>query len=157
MAATAISLLFLTGLLIHTTRLSAESEQDAYVFVDAEGRKIYFPTDVPVYSKENPGPWRGEEPIHDIVLKIKSRYSGLEKILILNIKTPHPMDDTDEETGWIQEIFVLDKDDLIVGYHEFEPEDTVAKAKIWINGIINYVQIYIRCTRHGLWREEFRI
>jgi len=147
----AILLLFVPSLL---------QGQDDYKYVDRYGNEIKMPKDVPIYTSQKPGPWTGLESLHEPFLKTRVRLEGLETILVLDLTVRHPMGtETKEETGRIQAIYVLDKDDLMIGYSAVPPDEILneVKAKIWINGVINYVKVYVLCSKHDFWLKEFSL
>lgn len=145
--------LFLAALLSGCLFSQTAFAQD-YVFKDQEGNEVALPKNVPIYSPSNPGPWKEQASLHFPKVKSKYRRDGLEKIRVLYFELPHPV--RDEKLGSIESIFVLDKDGLIIGYYRFNLFDQTAQAKVKINGVINYVQIYIVCSRHGVWKFERR-
>ncbi len=124
-----------------------------YKFVDSEGHDVALPHQ-PIYTVADPGPWKGLELQHLPQATWHMRQQGLEMIRILVVRVPHAMGDKNK--GRIEAIYVLDKDDLIIGYHAFGAMKKEAVADIWINGVINYVQIVVGCSRHGLWKKTFR-
>ena len=126
-----------------------------YKFLDEWGTEVTFPKDVPIHSMKNPGPWGKVASLHLPQVKVSYRNEGLEKILVLHITLNHPM--LDAKLGSIKKIYIVDKDNLIVGYHEFKAKDKRAETKISVNGVINYVQIYIFCSKHEGWTSELRL
>lgn len=134
--------------------VTAAFAQNDYKFMDEDGNEVVFPAEVPVYSAKNPGPWEDLESIHAPEVISYLRKQGLEDVRILTIKLLHPM--KEGEKGRIQAIYIFDKDHYVIGYHPFKPGEGKAEAEIWINGIINYVQIYVHCSRHGMWQTEER-
>ena len=132
--------------------LNVHAEED-YKFIDSGGKEILFPKSTPIFSRSNPGPWKGSEQLIEPQLDTRIRRQGLEMIRILEIRIPYPAGSAGDNR--LQALYVLDKDGLIIGYQKFDPEEEYFFADIWINGIINYIQIYIESSRNGLWRKEF--
>ena len=123
-----------------------------YKFLDAAGNEVLLPTDLPIYTQKKPGPWKGHEKEHRVAIRTKLRTAGLEMNYELTLFIPHPMTEKDR----VEAIYLVDKDGLIVGYKAFTTSASEASAKILINGVINYIQVYILCT-HSLWKSEFHI
>ena len=144
--------LILGGLL--TPGLRADND---YKFVDQAGDEIILPRDVPVYTRENPGPWKKTLGTHEPRIKTRVRKAGLEAIRVLDVTVPHPMGTENEEEGLIERIYVTDKDGLMIGYYKFSEADKRAEARMLINGNINYFEIFVQCSRHGMWRSNYRI
>lgn len=126
---------------------------DEYSFVSPEGEQIEYPSGVIPFSPANPGPWKGFEPMHQINLDSRIRKQGLEQIRILRIRMNHPMGT--KEAGTIQRIYVADKDNLMIGFEEFPENSKEVDVEIWINGVINYIQVIVECSKHGFWRRDF--
>ncbi len=122
-----------------------------YQFQDEDGNKIHLP-DLPVYWKEKPGPWRGLETVHDPIVKARTKREGLEMTRVMRILVNH-----DKADGYIKAFYVLDKDKLIIGYHAFkENAGPAVETEIMITSVINYVEIYVECSKHGLWKKIYR-
>ena len=144
-----LSLLIFTSLFTNSTVLAGD-----YKFLDPEGNEIIFPKNKPVFSEDYPGPWKGLESFHEPLATWKIKKEGLETIRRILIRVPHPAEDP--ESGYIRAIYVLDKDGLVVGYHAFHKDKEIT-AEVRVNGVINYVQIYVECTKHGLWRKDYAL
>lgn len=132
---------------------SAWSNED-YKFLDQDGNEIVLPWDVNFYTLQNPGPWSKVAHLHEVKVSTYFRHEGLENIRVVALDIPHPMHN--EKLGTIQKIYLLDKDRLIIGFYDFSFIEKQAKAKIKINGVINYVQIFIVCSKHEGWKSEAR-
>ncbi len=143
-----IWILTVLALLLHPALLRAED-----AFRDAGGNEIYLPTDKPVISLASPGIWKSVSGFHEPQIFTKVRKDGLEAVRILKIRLPYPIVKDDEDP--LKAVYVLDKDGLIVGYHEFSVGEQ--GIQMVINGIINYIQIFVECPKHGLWRKEIRL
>ena len=122
-----------------------------YAYRDPNGNTVVLPPR-PVILFSNPGILKKDAPRHTPEIENKIRRSGLEHIRVLVVRLPEPI--TDNQKDPIQKIYVLDKDNLVVGYHQFKTGEQ--KTEIVLNGIINYVQIYVECANHGLWRKSMR-
>ena len=130
-----------------------EEDSPAYKYKDAGGNDIVLPTDKPIYSQTNPGPWKGQEKSHlPVVIKSRLRQFGLEDVRIINFSIPHPM----TEKSRITRIYILDKDNYVIGYYKFPETAKKAEAQIRFSGVLNYVQVYVQCSEHSLWRTELR-
>lgn len=152
---TAKASILLTALaLLSFTPARAAQEQDlnAYKFADEDGNQVVFPSDLPLYWNGKPGPWKGLEAAHDVTLKARTRREGLEMSRIMNIRISHK--DTE---GKIKAIYVLDKDGFVIGYKKFpEKAGNELETEILITSVINYVEICIECTKHGMWKKVYR-
>jgi len=143
------------GFLVIGTSLA--HAQDDYKFLDESGKEIIFSRDDPFHTSSDPGSWKEFGGIENMEVKSRIRREGLEMIRILFISIPHrAAEDTEEDH--IEALFVLDKDGLIVGYDDklTSEEGVKLTSEIWINGIINYVEIYVKHTKHGTWKKKFR-
>ncbi|MBN1689310.1 MAG: hypothetical protein JW893_09425 [Candidatus Omnitrophica bacterium] len=88
-------------------------------------------------------------------IRLTVRKDGLETIKVIKIEVPYkPSEDGSER---VISFFLLDKDNLIVGYQKFDFGTKKYKGEIWINGIINYIQVYILTSTKGMWKEEYHI
>ncbi|MSR77235.1 MAG: hypothetical protein EXS63_03265 [Candidatus Omnitrophica bacterium] len=125
-----------------------------YQISDENGQEIKLPPSVIIYTQTHPGGWKKEATLHAPKIKSHIRYSGLEQIRIVTIEIPHPMQD--ETLGAIQKIYILDKDALIIGYREFHAWDKKATFLVKLNGVINYIKVFITCSKHGDWLSEIR-
>ncbi len=144
--------LFITALFLGLPASQVPAGENSYI--DEQGEEILLPKDVPVYTLEQPGPWREAAAQHELKIKYRIREEGLEDIRVLKILYPHPMKEGTDE--WIKAIYVLEKDGIIVGYQSFSPGAEEAAAEIQINGVINYIEIYAECRKHGLWRTNVK-
>lgn len=143
----------LIGLLLLTSlSCGVAFAQSDYTFTDAQGNEITLPKG-PVFSEQNPGPWKGLESIHMPEVSRKIRKEGLETIQILTVRISHSSGTENK----IKAVYLLDKDDLIIGYKAFKPEDQELAFEPRINGNLNYVKIYADCADHGLWRKDVRL
>ncbi len=146
-------LLILSALLVFSPPLPAYADGDPdYRFKDSYGNVIENPVFETAYSDKSPGPWKGKEAMHTPRIKAIIRKDGLEMTRVLTVSVDHPDDDSD---GRIEALYLLDKDGLVVGHESFK-KDHVIEAEMWLTSVINYVQIYVKCTKHGVWRKEVR-
>jgi hypothetical protein len=144
--------LLLSALFLLPLPAGRAEDLNEYRFVDQDGNAVDFPTDIPLYWKEKPGPWRGLEAAHDVTIKTRMRKEGLEMSRVINIKLSHK--DTE---GEIKSVYVLDKDHFVVGYQKFAPKaGPDLEANIEITSVINYVEICILCSKHGMWKKIYR-
>ena len=142
------------------------SAEKAFEYQSEDGL-FWIPPGTPVHSKSNPGDEAKEIERHSPKLEISHRDDGLQDILLLKIKFDHPMipevenleekpeDKKADENGRIKEIYIVDKDRVIIGYRSFPNLVTDASTKIRINGNINYFDIYVICSKHGVWKKTF--
>ena len=132
---------------------SEEEESSEYKFYDQDGNEIGFPENEPVFSKKNPGKWCGEKTPPNILVSRRVRKAGLEDIQILSIVTPGVLDHNGLTK--VDSYYVRDKDGLTVAHAGIDMKMQDAPAEVWINGIINYVEVYAACaTEEGLWMKE---
>lgn len=137
-------------LVVAPARLYSE-DYGGYRFVDpVSGEEVHFPDKLPVYTKESPGPWKGLEADHAVAVESRLKKEGLETRRIVHLSLS-PGKDTN-----LKAVYVLDKDQLIIGYHKINPKKPVYDAEINITSVINYIQVYVECAKHGLWRKSFR-
>jgi desulfoferrodoxin (superoxide reductase-like protein) len=125
-----------------------------YKYIDKLGNEVHLPLEKPLYTQKNPKEFGKVAHFHVAEVKTRVRRSGLEMIRIVTLTVPHPMND---KSNRIQKIYVADKDGLVVGYHLFEPSEESASTELRMNGIINYLQIFVECSNHGVWYQEDRI
>ncbi len=135
-------------LLLSFSDLRADGD---YVYHDPKGNDVILPSR-PVILFSNPGILKKDAPRHTPEIQSKIRRSGLEHIRILTFRLPEPVKENQKDP--VEKIYVLDKDNIMVGYHKFEIGEQ--EAEIPLNGIINFVQVYVECTDHGLWRKSIR-
>ena len=117
------------------------------------GKSVKIP-DLPIYDSKNPGPLAEQLAFHRPTLKLKRRKEGLEDTWRLTITIPHPI--VEDPKKMVTAVYVTDKDNIIVGYLGFSAGDTLS-GEIRLNGILNYIQIYVYCLEHGLWKSEYRL
>lgn len=145
---------FFVFLLIALFALSSKLNYAAeYFFTNEDGEEVIYPA-VPPYSFNAPGPWKGLEDMHQIYLDWHMRIQGLEQVRILRLRMDHPMDKKDE-LGQIKKIYIADKDNLIIGFKKIPDSKHPVDVEIWINGVINYIQVIAECDKHGNWRRDF--
>lgn len=125
-----------------------------YSYRDVDGGVINIPTSASIYTETSPGPWKDLIKQHIPVLTPKIRKEGLELIRILEFEITHA---GAEEKNTVKGITVADKDGLVIGYAAFLPKTKNLKAKMTINGVINYIEVYVECTEHGVWKKTFRL
>ena len=131
----------------------ADAETDIK-FKDNQGNEIVFPGNMPRHSQKKPGRWKGLEAVHDPHIKLSRRKEGLELVRVVFIEIPHPAEEAD--MGKIQAVYLFDKDGLVIGYQAFPSTAQEYKAEIRINGVINYFQIMIQCSKHEMWEKEIK-
>lgn len=145
---TAVYAVILAG---NFSTLKADGE---YSFRDENYEEIHLPVK-PVIQIQKPGSLLNEAPAHTPQITIKSRKEGLEKIRLLQFEFPKEPPTDSSRRDRLMAVYILDKDGLIVGYHAINNAE--ARFRIPINSVINYVQVYIECYKHGLWFLEFHI
>lgn len=140
------------GLIILLFSFSPLQAASDYAYKDESGENIGLPLDLPIILLNKPAALSHVAPYHTPEIKTRIRKEGLEWVRELTMKftkpIPKPLKDK------ITKIYILDKDYLIVGYAVLRPSKPQAVFRL--NGIINYIQIYIQCDEHGLWREDLR-
>ncbi len=122
-----------------------------YRFVDDEKNVITLPTHLEIYSKEMPGPWKGHEEEHDPHAKFRIFKEGLESTRVVTIRIVHK-----QEEGPVKAVYVADKDGLVIGYAKFKKDAKSLEAEMKINSVINYIEIYVECGKHSLWKTAYR-
>ncbi len=122
---------------------------DDYVFRNKEYKEVGLPKR-PVILMKAPGILLNSAPSHTPTIQIKSRREGLQTLRLLEFDFP----DMPSGDGKIA-LYVLDKDNLIIGYADLSAGER--HAEILINSVINYAKIYVECSKHGLWFEELQI
>ena len=144
--------LLLSFFLILLLPAALAEDSNEYRFMDKDGNAVNFPSEVHLYWKEKPGPWRGLQTAHDVTIKTRTRTEGLESSRIINIRLSHKNTDGD-----ITAIYVLDKDSYVVGYAHFkENSGPDIETEIEITSVINYVEICVLCSKHGMWKKVYR-
>lgn len=145
--------LFVVGLF--SLCLLGQASED-YKFKDEDGNEIAYPRRFPIYSLAQPGPWNIEEAkLHEPFLKWRWRKEGLESIRLLRIAIPHPTEDP--SFGAIRTLTAFDKDKLPVAFNETTEGLKKIEVEFRINGVINYVEVLVSCSKHGLWKKEFKL
>ncbi len=136
------------------------SSAEDYRFFDEEGNEVVFPGAPSYFTQKNPGPWSSQEAgLHAIKVKAKFRKSGLENIRILKFTILHPPASKGKvkSNDSISAVYLLDKDNLLIGFQLFDQQTKKYEFECRINGIINYVQVYIYCGKHGIWKSAFTL
>lgn len=132
--------------------VSAEVED----YVDALGDPVTAPDAKKSFSAEKPGVWKAEAAFHDPAVKSRKLVQGLETTRILTVSVPHPLDKTGNKNKQpIKAIYLVEKDGMLIGYDSFSEDD--AKQVVYetrMNGVINYVEIFVECRRHGMWHKK---
>lgn len=136
--------------LLFASQVTAED----YVFRDARGNEVLLPTGRPVYSRKSSGPWAGLSGIHEPKTEWVLRKEGLEDVRVLKLSFSHP---SGEKDGRIERIYLADKDGYVVGYKVVSEKEQPVNLEFKLNGVINYLRIYVDCSVHGLWGAEMRL
>ena len=122
-----------------------------YVFRNQKGDPVNLPNRLVIPVKK-PGIWQHVAARHQVEIKSKTRKLGLETVRFITFRLPEPV--RADQKDKITQLYVLDKDGLIIGAHEFAVGEQEYVLKI--SGVINYVQIYLECASHGLWQQDLR-
>lgn len=144
---TAVFLYILSGIF---SPLRADSD---YSFRNEDYEEINLPSK-PVVRMQRPGVLLNAAPAHIPKIVVKARKEGLEKVRLLEFEFPEGRLDI-AGTDRLMAVYLLDKDGLVIGYHAINNSEP--SFRIRINSVINYVQVYVECYKHGLWFEEFYI
>jgi hypothetical protein len=143
--------ILLLGIAFFSALLPVQVLADSdYKFVDEYGDEVLVPTDIPMHTERTPGKFSKEAASHKPKVAISTRYDGLETIRIVDMVIPHEIAEGEEI-----KIYLTDKDGLVVGYKRFSTGPL--KGRFKINGVINYLQIYVICPQHEGWHYEIRI
>lgn len=134
------------------SRAGADGDLD-YTFKDKDGNLVTFDRNQTFYSKTSPGPWKGLEAAHEPRVKAVIRKDGLEMTRVVSLEVSHDMEE-EGKNGKIKAIYLLDKDGLVVGYEKFGKTRSEAKMEVWLNSVINYVEVYVECSQHGIWLKK---
>lgn len=129
-----------------------EGKAADYVFKDSDGNEVHLPSNLPVFLLDTPGVLAPIAPAHTPEIKTKIRKEGLESVREMTLQLPEPV--RDDKKDRIKKIYLLDKDELIIGYYAFQPREQEASFRM--NGIINYIRLVVECSHHGLWRKDIR-
>ena len=124
-------------------------------YIDMEGNEVPGPDIHSYFTLNSPGPWKQVADLHFPKIEAHFRKEGLENVRMVDIQVPHPLND--KRLGTITQIFVMDKDHLIVGYQTFDKLSRRASLKLTVNGVINYLEIYVVCSAHGTWKTSLRL
>ncbi len=128
-------------------------------FSDEEGNTVSMPDPKKVQSLEKAGALPKEAAFHEPVISTRKLVQGLETTRIIKITVPHPLtalDGKDKKTP-VKAIYLVDKDGIVIGYDYFSAEKSEAVYETKINGIINYLEIYVECREHGIWLKKVRL
>lgn len=99
---------------------------------------------------QNPGIWQHVVARHTVHMKSRVQKQGLEMVRILKFRLPEPI--TEEQKDKITNLYVIEKDGQVIGRYEFEVGDQ--EFTLNISAVINYIQVYVECASHGLWRRD---
>lgn len=127
-------------------------------FSDESGNTVTKPDPQKVKSLEGPS-LSEEAAFHEPLVYTRKLVQGLETTRIIKITVPHPLvtlDDKPKKTP-IKAIYLVDKDGIVIGYDYFTADKSEAVYETKINGIINYVEIYVECRQHGIWLKKVRL
>ncbi len=130
------------------TSFSLSFAESDYEFKDNYGNTVVFPAQSIVNLDKLRKPSK-EAIAHTPAVKSRIKKEGLHLLRVLEISLPN----FDSKQDTIQAIYVLDKDNLIVGYHSFKkkPYNPDSEIEVEFDGIINRVAVYVECSEHGLW------
>ncbi len=145
-------------LLLLTVCLPLARTEQAGHYTDKDGNPLAAPKTA--YSLENPGTRKKEAADHDPVITSRRLKQGLETTWVFKAALPqHPLPKTKKrDTEFpIKAIYLVDKDGIVVGYQEFTIDDAEASYETKINGIINYLEVYVECREHGTWLKKVRL
>lgn len=123
-----------------------------YSFRDTSGNEVNLP-DRPQISLDSPGALIKIAPEHTPKIHIKTRHDGLEAVRVLEFELSAPV--TKDQSDPLLAIYIADKDGLMIGHKSLNPGDY--KFSIVINGVINFVYLYVECQDHGLWTKTLSL
>ncbi len=147
--------LLLLGIFLLLSPNPAQTASD-YKYIDEDDNEIIFPAVTTVWTQSSRGPWSEEEARwHLPHVEARFRKDGLENIRFVRITLDHPPGKSKD--GTLKAIYLRDKDQLIIGYHSFSPSDKVFEFKSRLNGVVNYLEIFVFCVDHGVWKSEVRL
>lgn len=128
-------------------------------YTDEDGNPIVVPNAKTAYSLEKPGIHQKDAAAHDPVLTSRLLVQGLETTRVLKITVAHPLPKTYKKGAKfpIKAIYLVDKDGIVVGYRTYSIDDTQVLFETKINGVINYLEIYVECREHGTWLKKIRL
>ena len=128
-------------------------------YIDENGEPVEKPSSKTAHSIENPGANKEMAALHDPILVSRKLVRGLETTRILTITVTHPIPKTRTKTTVfpIEAICLVDKDGLVVGYRSFSMDDHEISFETRLNGVINYLEIYVQCREHGTWLKKVRL
>lgn len=128
--------------------------QGDYKYLDENGEEIILTLPEIVYTSKNPGPWIQEGSLHIPKIESHLRNDGLEHIRIITFSmSAHPMEEKSDNR--ITKVYIVDKDSQLIGYHSFSAWDKKAIFRTKLNGVINYIKVYVICSKHGAWMNEY--
>lgn len=111
-----------------------------------------------VHSLEQPGALSKEAAFHEPVVYTRKLVQGLETTRIIKITVPHPLTLSGKTKNTpVKAIYLVDKDGIVIGYDYFTADKSEAVYETKINGIINYLEIYVECREHGIWLKKVRL
>jgi desulfoferrodoxin (superoxide reductase-like protein) len=120
-------------------------------FRDSTGNTVVIPNR-PIVLIQKPGIWQHVVDRHTPVIKTRIRRDGLEMTRIMTVRLPEPV--KEDQKDKITKAYVVEKDGVIVGFYQFEIGEQ--EAEMAMTAVINYVQVYVECAAHGLWRQDLR-
>lgn len=130
--------------------------QSDYKYLDEEDNEIIFPVVSTVWTQSFRGPWSEEQARwHLPRVEARFRKDGLENIRFVTLTFEHPPGKSKE--GAIKNVYLRDKDELIVGYRAFGLKETAFEFRTRLNGVVNYLDIHVFCAEHGVWKSEVRL
>lgn len=117
-----------------------------------EDERISFPN-LNVYSETSPGPWLGLLDQQQIKIKPLFIKEGLESVLMLTIAFPVKPDSVIPPMK-ITDIYIADYQDIILTHKTYSTEPSEAAETFRLNGILNYVQVFLVDKERGIFRKE---
>ena len=147
------SILFLT--LSLCTPLSIPSLLAADEQVNADDSPIISFSDARLHSEKRPGTWK--DILSSNLLKFKPLRikEGLETIMMLTISVT-PFESEKAAPIAITDIYIADYQDIILVHQTYTPASQPGAAEFRLNGILNFVQIYLVDNKRGVFKKELR-
>jgi len=144
-----VFLVFAVGALILLPTACAKKEQKAEQEKTAvEAEPAAKEAAEVVYTRSDPGAWRGKEDSHVPLIAYEKTETGLTVTVTVN----HEMNP--DKPHYIMTIMLKDGEDNLLGEKEFQATDEKAEATFELTTIPAKLKAYERCNIHGLWMDE---